>query len=627
MKRFLALVVFALVGLLLAQGAEDLAVVAKDFRHLSNGHIIPSEGYADQPYLVRTDDGAWLCVITTGQGSEGAPGQHVVSMRSTDHGRTWEPAVNIEPADGPEASYAVLLKTPYGRVYAFYNFNTERLREVKAETGEVFKRVDSLGDYVFKYSDDHGRTWSRQHQKVPVREFACDRNNVYRGRVRFFWNVGRPLVLKGAVYVPLHKVGAMGAGFFAQSEGVFLRSTNILTERDPAKIVFETLPDGDIGLRAPPGGGRIAEEQSLVALSDGSMFSVYRTVDGWPACAYSRNDGHTWTTPEYLTYTAGGRRVKHPRAANFVWRCTNGQFLYWFHNHGGSFVARMSAANNPAASPYHDRNPAWVLAGRERDTPAGMVLEWSQPEMLLYDDDPFIRMSYPDLVEEDGRFFVTETQKHIARVHEIPAGFLERLFGQFEAETVSREGLLVCEESGRIPREIPWPELPAFLVRSETRADYGGEDQRAGFSLDFWFTLPDLATGQVLLDSRDAYGRGLWVETTSRRTVRLTMNDGRSESSWDCDAAALRPGQRQHMAIIVDGGPKIISFVVDGAFSDGGEERQFGWGRFSPNLRAPNGARRMKVNPAIDILRLYGRAIMTSEAVGNFRAGRSGNRK
>ena len=29
-----------------------------DPRHITNGRIIPSEGYADQPYIVQTDDGA-----------------------------------------------------------------------------------------------------------------------------------------------------------------------------------------------------------------------------------------------------------------------------------------------------------------------------------------------------------------------------------------------------------------------------------------------------------------------------------------------------------------------------------------------------------------------------------------
>ena len=43
---------------------------------------------------------------------------------------------------------------------------------------------------------------------------------------------------------------------------------------------------------------------------------------------------------------ADGRRVKHPRAANFVWNLRNGKYLYWFHNHADTW--------------YEDRNPVWV---------------------------------------------------------------------------------------------------------------------------------------------------------------------------------------------------------------------------------------------------------------------------
>src|SRR6185436_10889927 len=234
---------------------------AADWRNITNGSTIPDESYADQPYIVKTNDGAWLCILTTGKGVEGAGGQHVVSTRSTDRGKIWSTPVAVEPADGPEASYAVLLKVPSGRVYVFYNHNTDRVPEVKREDSGVYKRVDSLGHYVFKISDDHGRTWSAQRHEVPFREFAVDRANVYGGKLRFFWNVGRPLLLSNRALGVLHKVGAMGAGFFAQSEGAFWESRNIMTERDPAKLVFTTLPDGDAGLRTPAGGGRVAEEQ------------------------------------------------------------------------------------------------------------------------------------------------------------------------------------------------------------------------------------------------------------------------------------------------------------------------------------------------------------------------------
>lgn len=601
---------------------EAAAPAIPDPRHISNGWNIPSEGYADQPYIVKTDDGAWLCVMTTAEGAEGASRQHIIALRSTDQGHTWEKPVNIEPAGPPESSYAVLLKVPGGRIYAFYNHNTDMVREVKREDKGVYKRVDSLGHYVFKYSDDHGRTWSAKRYDIPVREFECDRKNVYEGKLRFFWNVGRPIILNDAAICVLHKVGAMGNGFFSQSEGAFLKSKNILTERDPEKITFETLPDGDIGLRTPQGGGRVAEEQSIVSLSDGSLYCIYRTIDGWPTCAYSRNGGHTWTPPAYASYTPDGRRIKHPRAANFAWNCSNGKFLYWFHNHGGIFVGKMGGDwGKPGGSPYDDRNPAWLVAGIEKDTPQGKVIHWSQPEILLYDDDPFIRMSYPDLVEDNGRFFVTETQKNIGRTHEISNELLNGLFNQWDNKTVATNGLVLSLPPDKpMPEQATMPRLPELNQRDNKRPDHGCKDMRAGFSIDITLQLDTLTAGRAILDSRDETGKGILLSTTETGTVKLTMNDGRSESSWDCDRGVIQAGKPHHVTAIVDGGPKVITFVVDGILCDGGDERQFGWGRFSANLRTPNGLPAIRIAPSVKSLKIYNRALRTSEAVANFKA-------
>ena len=597
-------------------------VAIPDPRHLSNGWNIPSEGYADQPYIVKTDDGAWLCVMTTGKGVEGAGGQHMVSMRSTDQGRTWSERVPVEPSSGPEASYAVLLKVPYGRIYCFYNHNTDRVPEVKREDKGVYTRVDSLGHYVFKYSDDHGRTWSAQRTDIPMREFDCDRNNVYGGKLKFFWNVGRPLILGDSALCVIHKVGAMGAGFFAQSEGAFLKSANLLTERDPAKITFATLPEGTVGLRTPPGGGRVSEEQSVVPLSDGSLYCVYRTIDGWPACSYSRDGARTWSTPAYASYTPGGKRVKHPRAANFVWRCSNGKFLYWFHNHGGSFVGDLGANGKDGRSPYDDRNPAWLMAGSEVSTPQGRMIEWSQPEILLYDDDPYIRMSYPDLVEDNGAFFVTETQKTIGRTHAISAALTDGLFNQWDNRSVATNGL-VLNLAGKLPlpAKVALPKLPAFNQRDTKSDDQHGKDLRAGFSLDLWLKLDAITPGQPLLDSRDSEGKGILVSTAENGSLRITLNDGRTGATWSSDQDLLTIGKLHHAVITVDGGPKIITFVVDGTLCDGGDQRQFGWGRFSPNLRTPTGSPTLAIAPPVQSLRLYNRALRTSEAVGNFHVG------
>lgn len=609
---------------LLAQ--TNSLTTSSDTRNIATGTIIPSQGYADQPYIVKTDDGAWLCAITTGIGHEGSNGQHVVTIRSTDRGTTWDAPVDIEPADGPEASYVVLLKTSFGRIYAFYNHNTDGVREVKREDQGSYKRVDSLGNYVFKYSDDHGLSWSRERYNIPVREFDCDRNNIYQGKLRFFWNVGRPLKVGESVLMTLHKVGAMGDGFFAQSEGAFLHSKNILNERDPRKVAFDTLPDGNMGLRTPIGGGRISEEQSTAILSDGSIFCVYRTIDGWPASAYSSDEGLTWTEPAYLTYDLIGRRVKHPRAANFIWNCSNGRFLYWFHNHGGVFVRKMwdnkadvQENTGPASSPYDDRNPAWLMAGREIDTPEGKRIEWTQPEIVLYDDDPYIRISYPDLIEDEGNYYLTETQKNIARIHRIQPSLVDGLFHQWDRKTVSKDGLILEISDGS--STVPMPPLVEFNKRDTNRLDYGTKELRNGFSIDLWLTFDSLRPGQILFDNCTDQGAGIRLTTGERGKLKFAMNDGRQEASWSSDSETLRIGQPQHVVITIDGGPKIITYVINGILCDGGDERQFGWGRYSPTLRTPHGRKTLTLDKAIRRLRIYNRPLTTGEAIGNFRTG------
>ncbi|MBL8026774.1 MAG: hypothetical protein JNL74_10210, partial [Fibrobacteres bacterium] len=436
-----------------------------DPRNVLNGCKLPGLTYCDQPYLIEPDDGSLLCVMTTGSGVEGEPGQHVAVFKSFDSGKTWSSPVPLEPVNGPESSYAVLLKSATGRLYCFYNYNAENIREVipigldevkntpyrhdsigyynsirqnvaPFENGKC-TRVDTLGTFVFRYSDDNGDTWSAKRYTIPVREMEMDRNNVYKGAVRYFWNVGRPFIVDNEVFVPFIKVGDFGPGYMVSSEGVLLKSANLLSEREPGKAQWETLPEGDIGLRTPKGGGPIAEEHSFTVLSDGSFYCVYRSVDGYPVFAISRDKGKHWTEPAYLCY-ANGRKVKHPRAANFVWRCKNGKYLYWFHNQGGHFV------RDDVETAYAHRNPVWLCGGVEIDTPNGKSIAWSPPDIILYDDDPLIRMSYPDLIEYRGKYLITETQKHLAHIHELDETLLKGLW----RETASQEEKPILEAAG-----------------------------------------------------------------------------------------------------------------------------------------------------------------------------------
>lgn len=623
-NRFSILTLIFSLGLMIQQATAQ----TEDWRNISSGMLIPDESYSDQPYIVKTDDGAWLCVMTTGAGHEGATGQHIITLRSLDQGKTWIDKRDVEPGNGPEASYAVLLKAPSGRIFVFYNHNTDNLRFIKGDSppykdGQV-KRVDSQGYFVFKYSDDHGKSWSDERITIPVRAFEIDRNNVYQGKIRFFWNVGKAFAHQESAYVPLHKVGGFGEGFFTSTEGALLESKNLFKVKDPAKAKWTTLPDGDIGLRTPPNGGPIAAEQSFSVLSDGSFYCVYRTIDGYPVFTYSRDGGHTWDTPQYLRY-ANGRLVKHPRAANFAWRCENGKFLYWFHNHGGRFIAEHPRRRSMA---YDDRNPVWVSGGIEKDSDKGKVIQWTQPEILLYDDDPMIRMSYPDLVEDKGNYYISETQKDLARVHEIDKVFLEILWNQFDNKQRTDAGLIFnwSNKNNTFPQTAPAPPLPDFNVRDNKSGDYRSKNTRKGFTVDIAFSLNDLQAGQILLDARHSSAKGWVLRTTDKKTLEISLSDGRTQSVWSCDEDMLKANQNHYVSVIVDGGPGIIAFVVDGVLNDGGETRQFGWGRFNPYIQSVSGSPEIKIGSGlhgvVSEVRIYDRAIKVSEAIGNYNAGK-----
>lgn len=419
MKTKLALSITILIlGILDATAQDRLADAINQTPpaiDIVTGHEIPSEGYCDQPYVVKLDDGTWLCTMTTGSGHEGQSGQHIVSSRSSDKGKTWSQLIDIEPADGPEASWGMPYLTSYGRVYVFYTYNAENMREVKASTEYSRRRVDTLGEYAFKYSDDGGKTWSSKRWFIPVRKTNIDDRNPYQGKVRFFWGVGKPIRHDDSMYLGFTKVERFGENFIEASESWFLRCGNIENERDPEKLAWATLPEGDDGLVSPE--HSIASEANLTALSDGSLFCTFRTIAGHPCHSYSRDGGKTWDTAEFMNYGLSGNLVDHPRAANFVRKLADGpykgRYIYWFHNN-----------QEPG---WGGRNPCYLLGGIEVDGADGKFIQWGKPVAVLYSKDPKARISYPDFIWDAG-LHITETQKSIARVHRISDELLDSLW-------------------------------------------------------------------------------------------------------------------------------------------------------------------------------------------------------
>ncbi len=577
----------------------------RDMRDIRTGMVIPDEGYCDQPYVVITKDGNWLCLLTTAGGHEGATNSHVVATTSADQGRTWSKLVSLEPTDGPASVYSLPVVTNNGRVYAFYDYN-----------GDNFKcpgRSDCVGWFVFKYSDDNGHTWSDTRYRLPMRMTAVDRTNTFDGKVQIFWGIGKPITFNDTMMFAFSKCGKY---LIDRSEGWFYRSDNILTEPDVTKIRWQLLPDGDVGLKNPSFGD-IQAEQNIVALNDGSLYCMYRTAGDHPCHAYSRDGGHTWTVPEYATYTPGGRRFKNSRACPKVWRADNGKFLFWFHHHGAH------------KNPYKGRNPAWLSGGIERN---GFIY-WSQPEIVLYDTDPKSclydaktgrpgpgsGMSYPDLIQQDGKTWITETQKTIARVHPIDPTLLEGLWNQGHNHSVAQKGLVLDMGAAQLTAERLAGTTTAMPVLPDLAR--GG-----GFAIDLSIRFDSLAAKQDILDSRDADGIGILVTTSEHGTIRIEMHDGQRVGLWSCDRGLLNLHEWHHVTIIVDGGPKVISFLIDGVLCDGGTESIYGWGRFHPALGNVKGANELRIGTSLQgqmrRLRVYDRYLRTSEAVANYHAGK-----
>ena len=555
-------------ALMLMLGFVLATTAHADWRDVANGLPIYEHGYCDQPYVVTLDDGTWLCVFTTSGEREGARSQYAVATRSTDRGQSWSEPVPIEPPDGPEASWAVPLLTDYGRVYAFYTYNGDEIRHHPEDGREI--RADMLGWHVYRYSDDGGLSWS-ERRRLPMRVTAADRGNDWGGEVQIFWGIDKPVAVNGAVYFAFTKLGQY---MLEDGEGWVWHSPNILTERDPERVEWELLPEGEHGIRHPEYGS-VQEEHNIVPLSDGSLYCVYRTTLGFIAESISTDGGRTWSEPEPVRY-ASGTVIKNPRACPRLWRTDDGRYLLWFHNHGGT--------------DFRDRNPAWVTGGIER----GGRIEWSEPEILLYSDDLSYetgRLSYPDLIEEDGRAWVTVTQKTAASVHEVDTSLFEGMWNSPQApEPLAR----FDAGSGE---SFDMPALPSL--------------EAGGFSIHMALNPGDINPGAVLLAARTQAGPRIAIASAEDGALAVIMSDGGHEAEWTSAPGALA----ESLTLTFDGGPNVITLVKDGVLCDGGEAMREGWGRFSPDLGAvmPE-ATRLETHSAVSRLLVFGRPLRTAEA-------------
>lgn len=588
MKTRIMLFLFLLLSTI---STKTVLAQTADWRNVDQGVQIYTNGYIDQPYVVTLDNGSWLVVFTTGEGHEGTGGQHIVSSLSKDQGKTWSKPVRIEQPGKESKSWAMPYLTNYGRVYVFYDYNGDKIHSL-GDRKNI--REDMLGWYCYKYSDDNGKTWSERY-RLPVRKTNVDRKNDWKGDVQILWGIGKPIHMDEGMMLAFTKIQNY---MLENSEGWFFRCMNINTEKDPEKLNWEMLPEGENGLKNE-NHGTVNSEQNIIQLNDGTIYCMHRTISGFPAESYSYDRGENWTVPvvpEYYT----GTKIKHPRACPRIWKTKTGKYLFWQHNHGGW--------------DFNDRNPAWISGGIEKD---GKII-WSQPEILLYEDEFAKRMSYPDLIESNGKYWVTETNKENGRCHEIPAEFLNMLWSQFSIEAIASKGLIF--------------EADQHILKSKTVHTIGSlkdGEGTPGFTIDMVLALTDLSPSQNILSIKGDNDLEISMQTHGFGAIQLVITTEGKDITWTTDPGIIRAFGDNSIAVSVDNNARIIQFVVNGVVNNGGQFRQFGWKRFENYLQLPTESSlsmgklktgSLRIIPGtVKSLRLYNRSLTNTEIIGNHR--------
>lgn len=626
-----------------------------DPRDLKAGHVVSDRnGYYDSQNIVAVGggDGAspvLSVVLHHSENREGGPGLALFATRSTDRGRTWSALYPIEsPERQSHDGYQLVQRLADGteRIFVFFGWNSGSHYPAGADPSLTpIKRTDMQLDegYWFRVSDDAGETWGDRRYLVPVRRTRIDRDNPWGGSTMGMFLCDKPSVIDGSVYLAFQKTRD-GAGETPGSEVFFLRSCDLLTVDDLDAAEWETLPVGDDGLRSPGGELSLGEEPHVLAVGTfhgrpGRLMSMWRSEVGRLAAAYSDDGGATWHEPFWLTYEglplgAGGMtELRNPRGSITPYRCRRpapdgaGEFVMLFYNN-----ARTDRLG------YTGRRVYWLTVGRE--SPGG-VIRWAQPEIALwwdgtgFEDRPDWNPDwaivdgpgYPDWVEyDDGTLAFVESNKLAVRYHEVDRRLFHYLRHQHELSSMPTDGLVLDHVvSPDSPHEMAAPVLAdlrtggGFTMIVQIGAGVGGGSREVLVSA---LSTVTAALGEEPTDRRIT--KGYEIAVTAAGEVELFVTDGFDQTFrhlTTIGADGVNDGAVHVVAFIVDGGPKVVSVVVDELLDDGGEQAPQGWAFVPPGLGEIGGSRlRLQAAGRLTRFSLFDRALLTSEAIGAARS-------
>jgi hypothetical protein len=142
----------------------------------------------------------------------------------------------------------------------------------------------------------------------------------------------------------------------------------------------------------------------------------------------------------------------------------------------------------------------------------------------------------------------------------------------------------------------------------------------AGRTLAAAWSTVTAALGEEPTDRRITKGWEVSVRADGEVALRVADGWGLecAHATTIASAAGAWDGREHLVAFVLDGGPKVVSVVVDERLDDGGAIAPQGWARFDAGLGEVGGAD-LAVDPdrtgVVRELAIYDRALLTSELV------------
>jgi hypothetical protein len=235
---------------------------------------------------------------------------------------------------------------------------------------------------------------------------------------------------------------------------------------------------------------------------------------------------------------------------------------------------------------------------------------------------------YPDWVEfDDGTLANVESNKLAVRYHVVDRRLLHFLRHQPELAAMPTDGLVFDHVASLdSPDEMDAPVLADLRAGGGftmiVQIASGASDSRSREALVSALSTVTAALGEEPTDRRVT--KGYEIAVTATGEVELFVTDGFGQTFrhiTTIGADGVNDGAIHVVAFVVDGGPKVVSVVVDEHLDDGGEQLPQGWA-FVPSGLGEIGGSRVQLRSRGRLMQfsLFDRALLISEVIGAARS-------